>query len=105
MGTIVYNGQPGTSDAALFTASSNTPISKLIAWNATGGAATVTLSVHRSGSGVVETIATALSIPASGSVSLVEDRLQALGEILLLAGDTLHGLASAGSTINVLAFG
>jgi hypothetical protein len=103
-GPILYNSQPATSDAALYTATSDTTISKIIAYNTTGGAATVTLSIHRSLSGTVETIATALSIGASAASSLVEDRLEADEEILLLNGDSLHGLASAGSTINVLVF-
>jgi len=105
MGAILYNAQPTTSDAALYTATQNTAIKSIIAFNATGGAATVTLSVHRAGSGAVEPVATALSVAASGAVSLVDKHLLALEEILLMTGDSLHGQASAGTTVNVLAFG
>jgi hypothetical protein len=104
MGAIVYSGQPATSDAALFTATSNTPITHIIASNATGGAATLTLSIHRIGSGNVEVLATALSVGASAALSLVSDRLLADEEYILYNGDSLHGLASAGTTISVLAF-
>ena|ERR1700729_2064461 len=104
MGAILYNAQPGTSDAALYTASSNQEIDKIVAVNATGGAVTLTLSVHRSASGVVETLCSALSIASETAVSLVEDRLLALEEILLESGDSLHGLAGSGSSITVIAF-
>lgn len=104
MGAILYNAQPGTSDAALYTASSETPIDKLVAVNATGGAVTLTLSVHRAISGVAESLCSALSIPTETALSLVEDRLLALEEILLLPGDSLHGLAGSGSSITVIAF-
>lgn len=101
----VYNGTPSTSDAALVTAS-GTPVvfSHLIAVNTTGSAATITLSVNRSVSGVVETIASALSLPAHSAVSLEYDRLEALGEIVLDSGDTLHGLQGTSSAITVTAF-
>lgn len=104
MGTILYNAQPGTSDAALYTATVDTVLTKLIAYNTTGGAATVTLTVVRKLSGATETYANAVSIGASAASSLLNDRLLADGEIILYPGDSLHGLASAGTTVNVLAF-
>lgn len=104
MSAILYNAQPATSDAALYTATSDTPFTHVIAQNATGGAATVTLSVHRALSGAVETIASALSVPANSALSLIQDRLLADEEVILYANDTIHGLASAGSTITVLVF-
>ena len=101
----VYNGQPTTSDAALYTASgSPATFANIMAVNTTGGAVTLTLSVHRSLSGEVETICTALSLPTHSAVSLVYDPLEALGEVVLDVGDALHGLASAGSSITVTAF-
>jgi hypothetical protein len=102
--TILYNAQPTTSDAALYTATSNTPFTHVIAQNATGGAATVTLSVHRAGSGVAETIASATSVPAGSALNLVSSRLLADEEFILYNGDSIHGLASAGTTITVLVF-
>ena len=104
MSAILYNAQPSTSDAALYTASANTPFTKVIAQNATGGAATVTLSVHRAISGAVETIASAVSVPANSALSLIEDRLLADEEFILYNNDSIHGLASAGTTITVLVF-
>lgn len=101
---ILYNSQPSTSDAALYTASADTPITSIIAYNTTGGAATVTLTVKRSLSGTTETVTTAQSIPANGAASILNNRLLTYNEILLYNGDQLRGLASAGSTINVLAF-
>lgn len=104
MSTILYNAQPTTSDAVLYTATSDTPFSHVVAQNATGGAATVTLSVHRSLSGAVETIASALSVPATSALSLLNGRLLTYNEVILYSGDTIHGLASAGTTITVLVF-
>lgn len=104
MSTILYNAQPSTSDAVLYTATSDTPFSHVVAQNATGGAATVTLSVHRSISGAVEPIATALSVPATSALSLLNGRLLTYNEVILYNGDTIHGLASAGTTITVLVF-
>jgi hypothetical protein len=100
-----YNGQPGTSDAALVTASS-TPLtfSNLIAVNATSGAVTLSLSVIRAISGVTETICSALSIPAHSAVSLLTDYELELGEIVLDNGDALHGSAGAATSITVTAF-
>lgn len=104
MSTILYNAQPTTSDAVLYTATSDTPFSHVVAQNATGGAATVTLSVHRSLSGAVETIASATSVPATSALSLLNGRLLTYNEVILYSGDTIHGLASAGTTITVLVF-
>jgi hypothetical protein len=100
-----YNGQPATSDAALVTASGSAKVfANLIAVNATSGAVTLTLTVVRSISAVTETICSALSIPAHGAVSLLDDPRLALEEVVLEPGDALHGLASAGSSITVTAF-
>lgn len=102
-----YNGQPGTSNATLIAAPSagNTKVfSSLIAVNATGGAVTLTLKVVRAVSGVTETICTALSLPTLSAVSLLDDARLAMEEVVLDAGDTLQGSASAGSSITVTAF-
>lgn len=101
----LYNGQPTTSDAALYTASGSTAaFSKLIAVNTTGSAATLTLTVNRAVSTVVESICSALSLPAHSAVSLEYDAQEALGEIVLDSGDALHGSAGTGSAITVTAF-
>jgi hypothetical protein len=101
----LYNGQPATSDAALYTASgSPKTFASLVAVNTTSGAVTLTLSVHRSLSGEVETICDTLSLPAHSAVTLEYDPAEELGEIVLDPGDALHGLASAGTSITVTAF-
>jgi hypothetical protein len=102
-----YNGQPGTSNATLISAPSagaTKVFPNLIAVNATGGAVTLTLKVVRSISGVTEPICTALSIPTLGAVSLLDDPRLEMEEIVLDAGDTLQGLASAATSITVTAF-
>lgn len=72
--------------------------------NTSAAAVTLNLSVHRVISGAVETVASALPIPALNALSLLEDRLLAMEEVTLDPGDSLHGSASAGSSISVLAF-
>ena len=84
------------TDGTLITASVTTPVAHVVAVNPTALAATVSLSVHRSLSGVVETFADAQAIPALSAAELVYDPGEALGEIVLNPGDTLHG--SAGGT-------
>ena len=103
MGLIHYSGQPGTSDGALITASSDLILTGLVASNATGGAATVSVSLHRA-NGQVETFATALPVAAGAAEQIVNNSLMALGGVLVRNGDSLHGSASAGATITVLAF-
>lgn len=101
----LYNGQPGTSDAALYTASGSPKVfPNLIAVNTTGAAVTLSLSVVRSLSGATEVICSALSIPAHGAVSLLYDTDLDLNEVVLDPGDALHGSASAGTSITVTAF-
>jgi hypothetical protein len=101
----LYNGQPGTSGAALYTCSgSPVTFANLIAVNATSGAVTLSLSVVRSISGVTETICSALSMPEHSAVSLLTDYELELGEIVLDNGDELYGSAGAGSSITVTAF-
>lgn len=101
----LYNGQPGTADAALYTDSSTPAVfTKLIAVNATSGAVTLSLSVIRSISGVTETICSALSIPAHSAVSLLDDHELAENGVVLDPADALHGSAGAATSITVTAF-
>jgi hypothetical protein len=72
--------------------------------NTSGTSVTLNLSVHRAISGTVETLASALPVPAGQASSLVEDRLLALEEIVLDPGDSLHGSAGAAASVTVLAF-
>ena len=82
------------TDGTLITASVTTPVAHVVAVNPTASAATVSLSVHRSLSGVVETFADAQAIPALSAAELVYDPGEALGEIVLNPDDTLHGSAA-----------
>jgi hypothetical protein len=101
----LYNGQPGTSDAALYTASGSAVVfPNLVAVNATSGAVTLSLSVHRAVSGVTETICDTLSVPAHGAVSLLDDHELFLGGVELEPGDSLHGSAGAATSVTVTAF-
>lgn len=97
MGLLHYDAQPASSDAALFTASATTPVAHVVAVNGTPSAATVSLSVHRSLSGEVETFAASLPLAALSAAELVYDPSEELGEIVLDPGDSLHGSASGAS--------
>lgn len=94
MGLIHYQGSPPLSDGTLVTASSTTAVAHAVAVNGTALAATVSLSVHRAISGVTETVAAALPLAAVSAQDLVFDAQEAMEEILLYAGDTLHGSAT-----------
>lgn len=100
----IYSGQPGTSDAALYTAGAGVTanVQHIVAYAVT--ASTLTLSVHRTQSGAVETICTALAIPATSAVELVYDVNLALEGIVFEPGDSLHGSAGNATTVNVVAF-
>src|ERR1035441_4789171 len=96
MGAIHYNGNPSGSDAALYTSSGVlTPLKEIVACNAGAGDATITLSVHRAISAVVEPVATALLVRVGHARSLVAGLYEPLGEILLDQGDSLHGSATS----------
>lgn len=104
--TIRYNGQPGTSDAALYTSSGQTTIRRIVAYNGTGAAHTVTLKVVRAISGNTEQLCSALALPAGSSAEseIFDPRLSTYNEIVLENGDSLHGSADAATAVNVLAF-
>jgi hypothetical protein len=105
MGTIVYNEQPGTSDAALYTAGSGgVIIPNVVAINATDSAVTLNLNVHRTISGAVETICSGLSIPAGTAQQITNPTYLAAAGIELLDGDSLHGSAGTGSALTLVAF-
>lgn len=72
--------------------------------NTSGSPVTVSLSVHRALSGVVETVAAAVSVPALCAMDLVYDPGLAMEEIVLDPGDSLHGSAGTASALTVIAF-
>ena len=94
MGLIHYDNAPAAGDAALVTASDTTPVAHVVAINRTALAATVSLSVVRSLSGVTETFAASQPMAPLSAAELVYDPGVALGEIVLSPGDTLNGSAS-----------
>ena len=115
--TIRYNGQPGTSDAALYTSSGVTTLSQVVAYNGTGTGRTLTLFVQRAngnieyltgGAGPLADppagVPTTTIVPAGHAVTLFDRRLATYNEIVLGNGDALHGSASAATAVNVLAF-
>jgi hypothetical protein len=69
----------------------------------TGGAITLSLSLHRAISGNVEVIANALSIGASTMLDILDGVLLALSELVFFTGDTLHASASTASAVTVTA--
>ncbi len=106
MSTIRYNAQPTASDAALYTSSGQTTIRRLVAFNATGAAHTITLKVVRAGSGNTEQLCSALPVAAGGAedVLIFDPRLATYNELVLYNGDSLHGNADAPTAVNVLAY-
>ena len=87
----------------LISAGADTIITGLFAWNTTGTAATMNLSVQRA-SGQTEQLTTAFPVGAGMGAQVLEDRLMYLRGVLLRSGDSLHGSASAASTVSFLAF-
>ena len=104
MSTIRYNAQPSNADAALYTSSGETTVKRIVAQNATGAAHTITLSVHRSLSGNVEQLCSALPVPAGEAVDVFDNRLATYNELLLYNGDSIHGNADAATAVTVLAY-
>jgi hypothetical protein len=110
VGLIHYNAQPGTSDAALFTPTSDVILSGLLAYNSTGTDRTVTVHVIRGTSGQDESIASAVTVPAGAAVRLIDPSKLALGGIVLRAAsgpypaDVLKGSASAATAVNLIAY-
>jgi hypothetical protein len=102
--TTRYNGQPGTSDAALYTSSGVTTVNQIVAYNGTGTDRTLTLKVVRNLTANQESLCTALTVPAGKALTILDRRLSTYNEIVFEDGDALHGLASAASAVNVLAF-
>lgn len=103
MGQIHYNTTLPATDTALISAGADTIITGLFAWNTTGTAATMNLSVQRA-SGQTEQLTTAFPVGAGMGAQVLEDRLMYLRGVLLRSGDSLHGSASAASTVSFLAF-
>ena len=101
---IVYTGQPGTADAAIYTGPAGGIIlSQIYAANLTGAAVPLTMTVHRVISGQIEPVATALPIGASTMQELLNPAKLAYGGLRLDAGDTLHASAGTASAVTVTA--
>ena len=109
-GTVLYNNEPSTSTATLYTSTSGDGIRQILAINGTGSAATVTLNLIRkggsAGDGYSVSIASALSIPANSVTELLEERLGSeYGEMTMHPGDYLSGLQGTGSAVTLVAYG
>lgn len=94
MGLLHYNSAPASSDATLYTAPSTVVVAHVVAVNPTALPATVSLSVHRSLSGVTETFAASQPLAPLSAAELVYDPGEEMGGIELNPADTLHGSAS-----------
>lgn len=89
---MLYRGQPGTSSATLFTATTDTKIASIVLCNTTGNNATVTLSVVNSGGGTNRIVSEL--VPANG-ISIINS------SIYMTAGDFIAGLQGTASAITV----
>jgi hypothetical protein len=104
MGTIVYTGQPGSTDTVLYTGPAGGIIlSQIYAANLTGSPVPLTMTVQRVISGQTEPVATALSIGADTMQELLNPGRLAYGGLRLDAGDTLHASAGTAEAVTVTA--
>lgn len=98
----LYQGQPGTSNATLYTvpASTSVKLASIVVCNTTTSPATVTLDVVPSGgtAGVTHRICSALTV--SGSATTVID-----SSVYLSAGDFIAGLQGTASALTVTVSG
>jgi hypothetical protein len=94
----LYQGQPGTSNATLYTvpASTDVKVVSIVISNTTATAATITLSVVPTGgsAGATNRIMTAVSVPASGTTVLDSS-------IYMNTGDFIAGLQGTASALTV----
>lgn len=104
MSSIRYNAQLAATDAAVYTSSGETTVKRIVAFNSTGADHNLTLSVHRSLSGNVEQICSALDVPAGSAVDVLDSRLLTYNELVLYNGDSIHANADAATAVNVLAY-
>jgi hypothetical protein len=101
-GAVLYTGQPGTSDSALYTASGSGVIAAgIFVQNATESDAQVTLTVHRATSGTIEALVTSLDVPAGYAGQVLDQGMLAYAGLMLRVGDSLHGSCSAASSVSV----
>lgn len=109
--TTLYNAQPTTSNATLYTSSTGNGVKKILAVNGTGSAATVSLTLVRKGGTATDSeaivIANAFSVPAGDTADLLpsEELHSSLSELLMEAGDYLYGEVGTGSSIYLMVYG
>lgn len=98
MATLLYQGQPGNTSAAVFTATSETMIYAASVCNPTGGAVTLDVWLVPSGGSAVDAtmVYKANSVAAGSQQSLAYLINQALA-----AGDAIHMAASAATSLTV----
>ena len=99
-GKILYQGQPGTSEAELYQGGTGieTYIDSAVVCNPTGSSATLTLAVVDGGGSLADanTIYSAFTVAAGDTTTL-----GGLVNMRLEAADEIRGLASAGSTLTL----
>jgi hypothetical protein len=92
----LYQGQPGTTDAALYTAPASTDVkvTSIVICNTTNTAATLTLNVRTGAVGAANRILSAFSVAANDTVTLETP-------VMLTAADVISGLQGTASALTV----
>lgn len=92
----LYQGQPGTSDAALYTApgSTDVKVNSIVICNTTASPATLTLNVRTGAVGATNRILSAFSVAGNDTVTLETP-------VMLTAADVISGLQGTASALTV----
>lgn len=91
----LYQGQPGTTDAALYTSTAvDTKITGIVITNTTATAATITLNVRTGAVGAANRILSAFSVAGNDTVTLTVP-------IYMTASDVISGLQGTASALTV----
>ena len=92
----LYQGQPGTTDAALYTVpvSTDVKVTSIVICNTTGTAATLTLNVRTGAVGAANRILSAFTVAPNDTVTLETP-------VMLTAADVISGLQGTASALTV----
>src|SRR5437870_2744836 len=97
----MYFGTPGITDATAYTAPSATPaaiVKQIMMTNTTATAATLSIGLNGTAATAANQIVAAVSVPASGVITLDLS-------LVLITGETLHILQGTASALNVIISG
>lgn len=96
----LYQGQPGTTDAALYTvpASTDVKLTSIVVCNTTSTAATLTLNVRTGAVAATSRILSAFSVAANDTVTIETP-------VAMTAADVLSGLQGTASALTVTVTG